>query len=105
MPAFNLNSRLHLDRRAHLLIASFENGAADDCFTNPALAELTGYSEQFFEIGRCRGYGPKFARIGGKVYYRRGDIIAWLQERAKLYECRQAKKPKRTIEAVRVTYR
>ena len=34
------------------------------------------------EIGRHRGYGPKFVRIGpGRIRYRRADVLAWLEAR------------------------
>lgn len=31
---------------------------------------------------RARGVGPKFFRIGKRVYYRHDDVAAWIDERS-----------------------
>ena len=37
---------------------------------------------QFLEIGRVKGYGPKFKKISPRcVRYRRGDVLDWLKSR------------------------
>jgi hypothetical protein len=47
-----------------------------------AVAEWLGVLIQFLEIGRHRGYGPKFIRIGpARIRYRRADVLAWLEAR------------------------
>jgi predicted DNA-binding transcriptional regulator AlpA len=73
--------RHHIDRRASML-AEMGDGAPDDLLPTRAVAEWLGVSIQFLEIGRHRGYGPKFVRIGpARIRYRRADILAWLEER------------------------
>ena len=73
--------RHHLDRRA-AAIAEAAQGAPDDLLSTRAVAEWLGVSIQFLEIGRHRGYGPKFVRIGpARIRYRRADVLAWLEER------------------------
>lgn len=74
----------HLDRRAVQLATSTDAaGPADDLLTTAAVAAWLGVSLQFLEIGRNRGYGPKFVRLTPRmIRYRRGDVVAWLRERA-----------------------
>ena len=76
-----LPRRHHLDRRASDL-AEIGVGAPDDLLPTNAVANWLGVSRQFLEIGRNRGYGPKFVRIGpARIRYRRADVLAWLEER------------------------
>jgi predicted DNA-binding transcriptional regulator AlpA len=71
----------HLDRRASTL-AEVSAGAPDDLLSTKEVAEWLGVSVQFLEIGRSRGYGPKFVRLGpGRIRYRRVDVLTWLEER------------------------
>src|SRR5271169_5750893 len=73
--------RHHLDRRAGD-IAEVGDGDADDLLNTTALAEWLGVSVQWCEIGRHRGYGPPFLKVGTRrIRYRRGDVRAWLAER------------------------
>lgn len=72
---------LHLDRRAARLAA--EPGDDDDLLSTPELALWFGVSTQWAEIGRTKGYGPPFERLGAKVIrYRRGAVRAWLDARS-----------------------
>jgi hypothetical protein len=71
----------HLDRRAFRLI---EDGVGnlDDLLSTEELARWLGVSIQWVEIGRHRGYGPKFKRIGRyRIRYLRNDVLAWLEGR------------------------
>jgi hypothetical protein len=73
--------RHHLDRRA-AAIAEAAQGAPDNLLSTRAVAEWLGVSIQFLEIGRHRGYGPKFVRIEpARIRYRCADVLAWLEER------------------------
>lgn len=47
------------------------------------VAELTGLSISFFEVGRSMGAPdhPPFHRVGRRIVYRRSDVEAWLEER------------------------
>jgi predicted DNA-binding transcriptional regulator AlpA len=73
--------RHHIDRRAPAIIAT-NVGAADELLTTHAVSDWIGTSTQWLEIGRSRGYGPPFVRIGPRqIRYRRADVLAWLRER------------------------
>jgi predicted DNA-binding transcriptional regulator AlpA len=73
---------LLLDRRAPQ-IASVAIGADPDILLDTKqLAEWLGVSVPWLEIGRCKGYGPPFKRLGEKlIKYRVGDCIQWLEAR------------------------
>jgi hypothetical protein len=74
----------HLDKRSHKILDA-GNGDDDVLLTTPALAEWLDVSVQWVEIGRLKGYGPPFTRIGtNSIRYRRGDVRAWLAERRHL---------------------
>ena len=76
-----MSRRHHLDRHAGAIMEA-ANGDQDDLLTTPALAALFRVSKQWLEIGRHKGYGPKFIRLAPQVVrYRRGDVKAWLLER------------------------
>ncbi len=45
-------------------------------------AELSGISPKMLVIWRCKGIGPSFTCIQGRVYYYKKDLYAWLQQRA-----------------------
>jgi hypothetical protein len=73
----------HLDRRAAAL-AETGAGAGDpnDLLTTEQMAAWLGVSTQWLEIGRVKGYGPPFVRVGPKmIRYKRGDGIKWLGTR------------------------
>jgi predicted DNA-binding transcriptional regulator AlpA len=71
----------HLDRRADKLIATAPGSADDDLLSTRQVADWLGLSEQWLEIGRCRGYGPTFVKIGRRVRYRREDVLRFLAQR------------------------
>jgi predicted DNA-binding transcriptional regulator AlpA len=74
----------HLDRRAGKIAVEIAaaSGDLDELLSTRQLAQLTGLSEQFFEIGRCRNYGPNFTRLSTRrIRYRRSDVLRWLAER------------------------
>ena len=41
------------------------------------VARLTGLSESWFAHARLRGEGPKFTRIGTRVFYSRAALLEW----------------------------
>lgn len=45
-------------------------------------ADYVGLSFGTLNIYRYRGVGPKGSRIGGRVYYDRADLDAWMELRA-----------------------
>jgi predicted DNA-binding transcriptional regulator AlpA len=73
--------RHHLDRRAAEIIG-VNVGAEDELLTTEALARWLNVSTQWLEIGRHRGYGPKYQKLSTRcVRYMRGDVLAWLRTR------------------------
>ncbi len=53
-------------------------------FNTRQAADYLGSSERFLEIGRMKGYGPKFIRCAPKmVRYRLQDLDAWVEERVR----------------------
>jgi predicted DNA-binding transcriptional regulator AlpA len=72
----------HLDRRVASIIAAEVDGDDNDLLSTSQVAEWFGTSEQWLELGRCKGYGPPFIKLGPKrVRYRRCDVVAWLLSR------------------------
>ena len=55
-------------------IFSFPDGRLDR--QNAAL--YTGFSIKTLAMHATAGTGPKFQKIGGRVFYRREDLDAWL---------------------------
>jgi hypothetical protein len=41
-------------------------------------AAYTGFSVKTLAMHASAGIGPKFQKIGGRVFYRREDLDAWL---------------------------
>lgn len=39
----------------------------------------TGYSVKTLAMHRSRGTGPKFQKIGGRIFYRTEDLDTWLR--------------------------
>lgn len=71
----------HIDKRAHL-IANASKSGADDLLTTIEVAAWIGVSVQFLEIGRGKGYGPRFKKISPRcVRYLRSDVLDWLKSR------------------------
>ena len=76
----------HLDRRAADIAEKGREGDPDDLLTTKEEADWLGVSPQWLEIGRSKGYGPPFVRVGPRhIRYRRGWTIQWLEER--LHRC------------------
>lgn len=75
--------KLHLDRRAKTLTSvEAAKGPPDQLITTPVLCAWLGVSLQWAEIGRHKGYGPPYKRLGpNRIRYRRGEVLAWLDER------------------------
>lgn len=74
---------LHLDRRAHQIIALSEGRPADELLSDQQVADLFGVGPQWPAQARIGGYGPPFIRLGPKrIRYRRDQINAWLLERS-----------------------
>jgi hypothetical protein len=73
----------HLDRRALDLIEAANVGSDDELLTTPQVAVWLQTSPEWLEIGRGRGWGPRYLRLSPRrIRYRRGDVKTWLKERA-----------------------
>src|SRR5216683_1390383 len=75
--------RHHIDNRAGALAADIAAGGdPDELLSDSQLAELSGLSVQFFQIGRVKGYSPPFIRLSPRrVRTRRSDYVRWLEDR------------------------
>ncbi|MFV8380090.1 helix-turn-helix transcriptional regulator [Corynebacterium hindlerae] len=51
-----------------------------EMLTPKEVSEATRFTVPTLATWRSRGIGPKFVRIMGRVYYRRQDVEAWLNE-------------------------
>jgi hypothetical protein len=82
----------HIDNRAKLMAAILaSSGKSDDLYTGSALSVAVGTSLRFEQL-RCRGQGPNGTIIGGRLYYRREDVISWLNQRAQAFNDREKSK-------------
>lgn len=78
----NAPVRHHLDRRASQIADYLADGDPDELLTTHYVAEKAGVSRLWMELGRTRGYGPKWVRIGPRmVRYRRADVVQWFRSR------------------------
>jgi len=73
----------HFDRSADLLVERAED-APGDLLTTRQVADWFQVSLQWLQIGRSRGYGPPFVRIGRRVRYPKGASVQYLK--ARLYQ-------------------
>ena len=70
-----------IDKRADAVVAK-SKGDADDLLPTQAVAKWLDVSDEFLEVGRCKGYGPPFIRMGTRrIRYRRADVVQWLKSR------------------------
>lgn len=61
--------------------ASAERDVAPSYLTTKQTAAYMGISRQRLEIWRCRGGGPPFIKVSGRlIRYRRVDVDAWLEQ-------------------------
>lgn len=50
-----------------------------DRMKQPAAAEYLGVSEQTLARMRSEGKGPRYVKLGGRVFYRRTDLEAYIE--------------------------
>lgn len=55
----------------------------DEYLNTKEVAELTGLSVSFFEVGRSMSSPdqPSYRKIGRRVLYRRADVLKWMESR------------------------
>jgi predicted DNA-binding transcriptional regulator AlpA len=72
-----------VDRRAfELAQKGAAAGEADELLTTSEVSEWLRLSVPWLEIGRSKGYGPRFVRLSPRrVRYLRSSVLEWLRER------------------------
>ena len=68
----------HIDARTGQVLAMLQSAAIfdDQLISTKQLAALLGVSDQWVEIGRSKGYGPKWVVIGPRcIRYRMADVV------------------------------
>jgi hypothetical protein len=75
---------LHLDRRAADLAEKAAEAPADALLTTDELAAWLGVCALSVKRWRYAGVGPRFIWVSARsLRYRKSDVVAWLEERAK----------------------
>jgi predicted DNA-binding transcriptional regulator AlpA len=54
-------------------------------------AQYTGFSVKTLAMHACAGTGPRFQKIGGRVFYRQHDLDDWLNSYAVVQSTAQAR--------------
>lgn len=80
MPKVYIPKRHHFDKCADQLIER-SNSTSDDLLTTRQVADWFQVSPQWLQIGRTKGYGPPFVRIGGRVRYPKDTSVQYLRDR------------------------
>ena len=75
--SLNKSSRLQL-------IQEFESAPSATLFNQNTLAAILDCSTQLLERNRWAGQGVAYLKIGGKVLYRKQDVLDYLQQQ-KIY--------------------
>lgn len=81
-----MKKKHHFDKIADLIADELSTRDPDEDLRTPQASKETPYSTQWFEIGRCKGYGPPYKHMTSRiVVYRRGDLVDWFRKRAELW--------------------
>ncbi|WP_244540498.1 helix-turn-helix domain-containing protein [Hyphomicrobium sp. CS1BSMeth3] len=67
------------------------SGDPDDFLIVPEAAVELRMAKRTLDNHRWKGTGPKFRRHGGRIVYRRGDLLSWSEERAARVAARNTK--------------
>lgn len=51
-----------------------------ELMTTPEVSSLTRLASETLRYYRHRGTGPASFKLGGRVVYRRADVLAWIEE-------------------------
>lgn len=62
------------------LINEFESAPDSMLFNQNTLAAILDCSTQLLERNRWAGEGVPYLKIGGKVFYRKSDVLEFLQQ-------------------------
>jgi hypothetical protein len=61
-------------------IVAFWASPPEALFPSPVIAQVRHVSNSLLERERWLGTGPKYRKIRGRVLYRKGDVLAWMDE-------------------------
>lgn len=53
--------------------------AEDFLLSECETSALTGLAERTLQRKRLDGTGPRFAKLGRRIFYRRRDVLAWIE--------------------------
>jgi hypothetical protein len=89
---------MHIDKRAERLLSEHvSEGPDDETLTTRQVSDWLGVSEQWLEIARGRGTGPRFVQYANRIVkYCRQDVRAWLRKRVHQRTSEYAKVPRST---------
>jgi predicted DNA-binding transcriptional regulator AlpA len=68
-------------------VQMFPDGRLD----RPNAALYTGFSVKTLAMHATKGTGPKFQKIGGRVFYRKADLDEWIDSHAAVSSTAQAR--------------
>jgi|HubBroStandDraft_2_1064218.scaffolds.fasta_scaffold737031_1 predicted DNA-binding transcriptional regulator AlpA len=54
--------------------------AVEGLLTSQEAAEALGVSQSTLDHWRAKAFGPSFLRCGHRIYYRRSELMAWLDK-------------------------
>jgi hypothetical protein len=81
-PSMPRTKRHNIDRRADRVLADMATIADDTLLTTPEVARWFDVSTYWLEIGRHKGWGPPFKKLGKRlVRYTAGDCRTYLKHR------------------------
>jgi predicted DNA-binding transcriptional regulator AlpA len=72
-------------------VQMYPDGRLDRCNA----AAYTGFSVKTLAMHASAGTGPRFQKIGGRVFYRRDELDAWLSSFAVVNSTAQARAKKK----------
>ena len=61
---------------------TFWSAPDDALFSTPVVARVRGVAVATIERERWQKTGPKHLKVGGRVLYRKADVLAWIQQQA-----------------------
>ena len=66
------------------LVQIFWAAPQEAYFDQFTVAPVTGRSTKTLECDRWRGKGIPFRKVGGRILYKKGDVINWLESYARV---------------------
>lgn len=60
----------------------FWSAPMESMHTQQTVCAITGMATNTLTNWRAQGEGPKSVRRGGRAYYRKSDVLAWMDGRA-----------------------